>query len=165
MTNSRDLLVAIQGMDNSTIITTIRILATVLADRAQYPRTTPAKEAGEDTRAAARLARLEEKWAYAEAFGERLRTARTQAGKTEAETAAACGVALKTYQRYEAGHPVGWRRFIISFAEFLDVRLDWLVGREGEMYRKERRAAPIRKERRASTSGAVVLPFGRPAKR
>jgi transcriptional regulator with XRE-family HTH domain len=64
------------------------------------------------------------------AHGHRLRVIRAALGLTEREAAAAHGVTLRTYRRWEAGARP--RHVGVAFAERYDVSLDWLVLGKGE---------------------------------
>jgi ribosome-binding protein aMBF1 (putative translation factor) len=71
------------------------------------------------------------------AFAERLRFARAQLGISEQEAAAAFGVTVRTYRRYEAGKPaIGAQTANNGFADFagtFGLSLLWLWGhKDGE---------------------------------
>ena len=60
--------------------------------------------------------------------GRRLRVTRLALGITEQEAAAAHGVTLRTYRRWEAGaRQTNNPRYLLNFAEKYDVSLDWLL--------------------------------------
>jgi transcriptional regulator with XRE-family HTH domain len=61
--------------------------------------------------------------------GHRLRVTRLTLGITEKEAAAAHGVTVNTYRKWEAGGRQRGGRFV-DFAEKYDVSLNWLVGAE-----------------------------------
>jgi transcriptional regulator with XRE-family HTH domain len=62
----------------------------------------------------------------------RLRIARLTLGLTEPEAAAAAGVTLRTYRKWEADHDRPARTEpMLAFAEAYDVSLDWLICGEG----------------------------------
>lgn len=49
----------------------------------------------------------------------------------EAAAAAACGVNLRTYRRWEAGRPTQRALPLVKFAKTFRVSLDWLIEGEG----------------------------------
>jgi DNA-binding XRE family transcriptional regulator len=63
------------------------------------------------------------------ACGHRLRVSRIALGLTQAEVANACGVSVRTYQRYETGHRQRGSG-IVDFAFAHNVCLNWLIGGE-----------------------------------
>lgn len=63
-----------------------------------------------------------------EADGHRLRVTRAALGISEKDAAAAYGVTLATYRRYERGAPQRRTQGVLNFAKAFDVSLDWLVG-------------------------------------
>jgi helix-turn-helix protein len=154
MNHSSEIVAHIRAMDHSTIITMIRILGAELADRDQRASTYPnAKGAAE--RYAARVARRKRSLEYDKAFGGRLRAARIAAGKSEQEGAAACGVGLATYMRYENGHHASHRCDVVGFAGAFGVSLDWLIGADRPMFR-EGGARPVR-----TSADVLAFPRGR----
>lgn len=85
-------------------------------------------------------------------FGARMRILRLALGLTEAQAAAAYGVTLGTYQRYEAGAPMhgGTVKLMRFCRRYPAVSLDWLL--EGD-------ARGITRElSRPSNSNVAILP-------
>ena len=67
-------------------------------------------------------------------FKDRLRQARTKAGKTQLEMAHAIGAAnYTTYGQYENGRRMPGFEMIIKFASTLNVSIDWLAGLSEDM--------------------------------
>jgi transcriptional regulator with XRE-family HTH domain len=61
------------------------------------------------------------------AMGRRLKITRLALNLSEAEAAAASGMTLRTYQKWEAdGHPKGRNAKLLAFCEKYDVSIDWL---------------------------------------
>jgi len=63
-------------------------------------------------------------------LGHRLRVVRLALDITEQEAAAAAGLSIRTYRRWESGCPQkrrGGTNNLLSFAEKYDVSLDWLL--------------------------------------
>ncbi len=66
------------------------------------------------------------------AYARRLRIARLALNISEAEAAAAHGITLRTYRRWEAGLPQGASTWpVLKFAKAYDISLDWLIGGDG----------------------------------
>ena len=63
------------------------------------------------------------------AFASRLKLARVSRGYTLLQVAAACGIHLRAYQRYEAGEREPDFDRLIALADFLNVSADYLLGR------------------------------------
>lgn len=61
-------------------------------------------------------------------FKDRLREARTKAGKTQKEVAEVCGTNEASYRRYELGSRTPTCEYIALIANALDVSADWLLG-------------------------------------
>lgn len=61
-------------------------------------------------------------------FKDRLREARTKAGKTQREVANMCGTNEASYRRYELGSRTPTCEYIALIADALDVSADWLLG-------------------------------------
>ena len=65
-------------------------------------------------------------------YGRRLRLTRLTLGVTEGEAAAALGITLRTYRRWEARRwPPVSAGPVLAFAEIYDVNIDWLIKGEG----------------------------------
>lgn len=65
-------------------------------------------------------------------YGRRLRLARLTLGVTEGEAAAALGITLQTYRRWEARRwPPVSAGPVLAFAEIYNVSIDWLICGEG----------------------------------
>ena len=62
-------------------------------------------------------------------FPKRLKAARKARRLTLREVAAACGIQLRAYQRYEAGEREPDFGRLIAIADFLQVSTDYLLGR------------------------------------
>ena len=62
-------------------------------------------------------------------FHVRLREVRMAARRTQRETAAVLGMALRSYQFYEQGTVQPNIEKLIALADFFDVSLDYLMGR------------------------------------
>lgn len=62
-------------------------------------------------------------------FPSRLKAARKARRLTLSEVAAACGIHLRAYQRYEAGEREPDFDRLIALADFLNVSADYLLGR------------------------------------
>src|SRR5262245_47644177 len=60
-------------------------------------------------------------------YAYRLRVTRIVLGMTEKEAAAAHGVTLKTYLKWEDGRPPRSGKPYLAFVEKYDVNLDWLI--------------------------------------
>lgn len=82
------------------------------------------------------------------AAGHRLRVTRLTLGITELEAAAAHGVTLRTYRKWEAGHPQRGMKYSLAFAEKYNVSLDWLWAGEG---------LGLRHHLSAKTSGKLAI--------
>jgi len=65
-------------------------------------------------------------------FSEALKAARKNAGKKQREAAEHLGINLRTYQYYEEGRSEPSVSGLIMLANFFQVSLDELVGREWE---------------------------------
>ena len=65
------------------------------------------------------------------AYGRRLRLVRAALDISEVEAAAAHGVTLRTYRRYEAGAPQRAGEGFLNFAAKYDVSLNWLISGDG----------------------------------
>lgn len=61
---------------------------------------------------------------------ERLQALKINSGMMQKEIAAALGVPLRTYQRYERGEGEPNASMLVKMADFFGVTLDDLVGRE-----------------------------------
>lgn len=80
-------------------------------------------------RARARTRRLPASW---RGYGHRLRIARLTLGVTEGEAAAALGITLRTYRKWEARRwPPVSAGPVLAFAEIYNVNIDWLICGEG----------------------------------
>jgi len=66
------------------------------------------------------------------ATGHRLRVTRLALGLTEQQAAGDCGVSMRTYQKYESGHPQRGTSAMLKFVQKHDVSLDWLFNGEAE---------------------------------
>lgn len=62
-------------------------------------------------------------------FPERLKVIRQDSGKKQREAAEAVGVILRTYQGYEGGKSEPNIARLIALADFFQVSLDYLMGR------------------------------------
>jgi DNA-binding XRE family transcriptional regulator len=92
---------------------------------------------GERLTAAERSLAEMENGTYWPAVGHRMRLTRFALGITEKEAAAAWGVTLTTYRRYEAGAPQRSSGPTLRFSEVYDVSFDWVIC--GETARLKRR--------------------------
>ncbi len=63
-------------------------------------------------------------------FKDRLRTARLSNHYTQQQVADAIGVTLRSYQRYESGHIEPPYQTLVLLADFFNVSLDYLFGRD-----------------------------------
>ena len=63
-------------------------------------------------------------------FGERLKTARKNSGKTQKETAEAIGMTTNAYQKYELGTSEPNLYKLVSLADMFNVSLDYLLCRD-----------------------------------
>ncbi len=63
-------------------------------------------------------------------FSTRLREIRSTSGRKQKEAAEAAGVVLRTYQGYEEGKSEPSIAKLIALADFFDVSLDRLMGRD-----------------------------------
>jgi transcriptional regulator with XRE-family HTH domain len=63
-------------------------------------------------------------------YAHRLRVTRIVLGVTEKEAAAAHGVTLTTYRKWEDGRPPRSSKPYLAFVEKYDVNLDWLIAGE-----------------------------------
>lgn len=63
-------------------------------------------------------------------FKDRLRLARIEQHYTQQQVADAIGITLRSYQRYESGHIEPPYQTLLSLANFLNVSLDYLFGRD-----------------------------------
>lgn len=63
-------------------------------------------------------------------FPEHLLKLRTERGLLQKDVAAAAEIGLQTYQRYEYGHREPQLSTLVALADFYDLSLDELVGRE-----------------------------------
>lgn len=63
-------------------------------------------------------------------FSERLQELKTSRGVMQKDVAAAIGVPLRTYQRYEYGEREPQLSTLVRMADFYGVTLDYLAGRE-----------------------------------
>lgn len=63
-------------------------------------------------------------------FHDRLRATRINRGYTLQKTADALDLPLRTYQNYEAGQREPSFTLLISIADFFDVPIDFLLGRD-----------------------------------
>jgi len=61
---------------------------------------------------------------------ERFKAVRTEKGLTQKQVAAGLGIVEQQYQRYEYGARVPSALVLIALADFFDVSLDYLVGRD-----------------------------------
>ena len=62
-------------------------------------------------------------------YAERLKRSRELLGISEEEAAAAFGVSLRTYQRYEAGKPHrNNHKGVLNFVRVFSVDVGWLIG-------------------------------------
>ena len=67
----------------------------------------------------------------------RLRAARIQRGITQSTIAKALGISARSYQRYEAGDGKPGIDTLVDIADYLDISLDYLMGREKEYISKD----------------------------
>jgi transcriptional regulator with XRE-family HTH domain len=83
----------------------------------------------------------------------RLPITRLVLGITEREAAAAAGVSLRTYRKWEAGHDRPTDTGILAFAFAYDVSLHWLVDGECSwlLGRLAAKSAPARRAARLQT--------------
>ena len=70
-------------------------------------------------------------------FFEILRSLRESRGISQAEMAKILGISTHGYQRYEYGHQEPRISLLIAIADFYDVSLDELVGRERFLNREK----------------------------
>jgi len=63
-------------------------------------------------------------------FSEILRDLRKEKKLTQLDVATALGITVRQYQRYESGEQTTTLENLIALADFFDVSLDYLVGRE-----------------------------------
>lgn len=63
-------------------------------------------------------------------FSDRLRAARIHRERTLQETADAIGITLRTYQKYEGGNVYPDYDRLVCLADFLNISLDFLFGRD-----------------------------------
>ncbi len=64
-------------------------------------------------------------------FALRLRVTRLTLGITEPEAAEGYGVTLRTYRKWESGHPTQRALPLVKFAKTYRVSLDWLIDGDG----------------------------------
>lgn len=62
-------------------------------------------------------------------FNERLKQLRKEQKITQSDVAAALGVTIRQYQRWESGEQTTVLENLIALADFFDVSLDYLCGR------------------------------------
>ncbi len=65
-------------------------------------------------------------------FSSRLKEVRVSGGKKQREVAEYLGIQLRSYQAYEGGDREPDIDALIALADFLDVSLDYLMGRTDE---------------------------------
>ena len=63
-------------------------------------------------------------------FKDRLRATRIARGYTLQKTADAIGIALRSYQKYESGDSEPAYEQLIKLADFLNIPIDFLLGRD-----------------------------------
>lgn len=63
-------------------------------------------------------------------FHDRLRATRISRGHTLQKTADALDIPLRTYQNYEAGEREPHLSLLVAIADFFDVPIDFLLGRD-----------------------------------
>ena len=63
-------------------------------------------------------------------FGKRLRAARIANKVTQQKMADTLGIQLRGYQKYESGHEEPSLNTLALIGEFLNVPIDWLLGRD-----------------------------------
>lgn len=63
-------------------------------------------------------------------FSFRLKEVRIAKGKKQREAAEYLGIKVRSYQAYEAGEREPNIDGLVALADFFDVSLDWLTGRE-----------------------------------
>jgi transcriptional regulator with XRE-family HTH domain len=72
---------------------------------------------------------------YWKEYGHRLLVTRLTLGMTETEAAAAYGVQVRTYKRWEAGHPqregIAALQALAAFSKVYKVSLAWIIAGEG----------------------------------
>lgn len=62
-------------------------------------------------------------------YADRLKKIRLKMDLKQTEVAAAAGLSLRTYQRYEYGQRQPTADVLVALANFYDVSIDYLVGR------------------------------------
>lgn len=62
-------------------------------------------------------------------FSERLKTIRKHNGLTQTMVSSQLSIAIRQYQRYEAGESEPTLSVLLRLADFFDVSLDYLAGR------------------------------------
>jgi len=63
-------------------------------------------------------------------FSNQLKKIRKEKKLTQLDVATALGITVRQYQRYESGEQTTTLENLIALADFFDVSLDYLVGRE-----------------------------------
>ena len=72
-------------------------------------------------------------------FHERIRLLRNEKSMTQKEVAAELGIGFRAYQCYELQQRSPDLKGLVAIADFFDVSLDYLVGRDDVPNRKQRK--------------------------